>query len=71
MGVAVNWDAFFNRHQSLGYKELARRMEQEGTIIVNVFNNMFKDPELKSIIDSCFNMYNYYTRIMHRNKNLG
>jgi hypothetical protein len=49
MGVAVNWDAFFNRHQSLGYKELARRMEQEGTIIVDVFNDMFKDPELKAL----------------------
>lgn len=46
-------------------------MEQEGTIIVNVFNDVFKDPELKSIIDSCFNMYDYHTRMMHGNENLG
>lgn len=69
--VSVDWDGFMDRHASLGYKSLVAEFKTAGTVRVDVFGSILKDPELALIVGRSFDMYDYHTRMIHGKDNLG
>jgi hypothetical protein len=66
--VQVNWDRVA---AVLGYTDRIRTFHKTGTLVTDCFTWVFRDPELVKILDRCYDMYDYHTRLIDGKSNLG
>jgi hypothetical protein len=66
--ASINWDTVA---EQMGWVPMLEKFQKVGTVVLDCFDWIFQDKELNDILDDCYNMYDYHTRMIDGKSNLG